>query len=67
MSAVAQNPVLKRQFVSLANRNTWEALKCVRLHQKAPEAAWSLLKVLTLARAKMFEFIVLYVGLYGGT
>ena len=57
---------LAKKLASLIG-NTWEALQRVRLHQKAPEGACRPFKVLTLARPKMFELIVLYVGVYGGT
>ena len=55
-----------KQLASLTG-NTWEALKCVRLYQKAPEGVLRPFKVLTLDRAKIFELIVLYVGVYVGT
>ena len=57
----------KRKKLASITGNTWEALQCIRLHQKAPEDACRPFKVLTLARPKMFELIVLYEGVYGGT
>ena len=52
MAAVAQKSVFFYTHTkSLLIGNTWESLQCVRMHQKAPEGACCLFKVLTLARA----------------
>ena len=67
MAAVAWKTVFLTQKKASLTRNTWEALQCVRLNQKAPEGVCRLFKVLTLAHPKMFELIVLYVGVYGWT
>ena len=68
MAAVDQKPVFprKKNFASLTE-NAYEALQCVRFHQKDLEGVCCLFKVLTFARPKMFEVIILYVGVYGGT
>ena len=55
------------KHLSSLTGNTWEALQWVILHQKDPEGVFRPFKVLTLACAKMFKLIVLYVGVYGGT
>ena len=67
MAAEARKPVFyaKKKIASLTG-DTWEALKCVILHHKAPEGVWRPFKVLTLALPKMFELIVLCVGVYSG-
>ena len=62
-----ENPVFYTKKIASLTGNTWEALRCVRLNQKAPEGACRPFKVLTLALPKMFELIVLYVGVYCGT
>ena len=62
-----ENPVLIQKKIASLTGNTWEALQCVRLNQKAPEGACRPFKVLTLAPPKTLELIVLYVGVYGGT
>ena len=62
-----ENPFVFTQKKSSLTGNTWEDLQWIRLHQKAPEGACFSFKVLTLARAKMSELIILYVGVYGGT
>ena len=68
MAAVARKSGFfhAKQIASLTG-NTWGALQCVKLNQKAPEVAFRPFKVLTLALPKMFELIVLCVGVYGGT
>ena len=64
MAAVSQK---KSKTITSLTGNTWEALQCVRLYQRAPKSACHPLKVMTLAQPKIFEFIVLYMGVYGGT
>ena len=63
-----ENPFffLSLKLVASLTSNTWEALQWVRFHQKAPEVACRPFKVLTLYCPKMFELIVLYVGVYSG-
>ena len=67
MAAVAPKLVFYPKQITLLTKNTWEALQCVRLYQRAPEGACHPLKVMTLARPNIFELTVLYVGVYGGT
>ena len=53
--------------LALLTGNTWEALQCVRLNEKDPSGAFYPFRVMTLARPKLFELIVINVGIYGGT
>ena len=53
--------------VALLTWNTREAIQCVRVHQNSSEGSCHPFKVLTLACAKIFELIILYVGVYSGT
>ena len=55
MATVAQKSGIFSRFKKIASLtgNTWEALQCVRLYQKAPESACLTFKVLTLARADL--------------
>ena len=62
MAAVAQKPVFSCKKTAPLTGNTWEALQYVILHQEDPEGACRPFKVLTLAHAKIFELIVLCVG-----
>ena len=61
-----EKPVFLQKKPSLLTGDTWEALQCIRLHRKYLEGACRSFKVLTLAHPKIFELVILYVGVYCG-
>ena len=63
-----ENPCfLDMKTLASLTGDIWEALQCIILHQRYPDGACRLFKVLTLNCAKIFKLIIIYVGVYGGT